>query len=94
MSDFRPMTQALPEVLSDLLRHAPDSPGKIALAWKTAVGPATARATSVRLEGTVLLVDAQTPIWTREVSQSSRAILGRLQRLLGDGVVTELRVRA
>lgn len=88
------MAQALPRVLADLLRDSPDSPGKIEFAWKAAVGPATARVTSVKLEGTVLLVEARTSVWTREVSQSSHIILLRLQRLLGEGVVTELRVRA
>ena len=88
-----PITHAVPGALAELLRGTPLSPGKVAFAWSAAVGPATARATAVRLEGTVLLVDATTITWAREISRSSGVILTRLQTLLGTGVVMRIEVR-
>jgi len=90
---MQPITQAVPGALAELLRDAPLSPGKVAFAWSAAVGPATARATAVHLEGHILLVDAATLAWAREVSRSSGVILTRLQTLLGADVVTRLEVR-
>jgi predicted nucleic acid-binding Zn ribbon protein len=68
--------------------------GKVELAWKAAVGPAVDRVTRVKLEGQVLIVDAQTPHWVQEVRRSSSLILRRLQGLLGEDVVREIHVRA
>ena len=88
-----PLTHAVPGALAELLRGAPLSPGKVAFAWTAAVGPATARATAVRLEGTLLLVDPTTTAWAREISRSSGVILTRLQTLLGADTVTRIEVR-
>lgn len=88
------VNHAIPAVVAQILRNAPTSPGKIDCAWKVAVGPATARMTDVRLEGTVLLVDARSLAWTREVRRASPTILLRLQSLLGPETITEVRVRA
>ena len=88
-----PISHAVPGALAELLRDTPLSPGKVAFAWNAAVGPATARATAVRLEGTLLLVDAITIPWGREVSRSSGVILTRLQMLLGRDAVTRIEVR-
>ena len=52
------------------------------------------RVTRVRLEGKVLLVEAHTPVWTREITRSSRVLLRRMQGLMGDDVIAELTVRA
>ena len=84
---------AVPGAIAELLRGAPMSPGKIDFAWKTAVGAALGRVTAVRLEGRLLLVDAATTHWAREIRRSSPIILRRLQTLLGDNVITELTVR-
>ena len=84
----------MPRALADLLSNTPLSPGKVDFAWRVTVGPAMSRGTAVRLEGTVLLVDAQSPQWSREVARSSPIILRRLQSLLGDGAVKEITVRA
>jgi predicted nucleic acid-binding Zn ribbon protein len=88
-----PIHHVIPRAVAELLRGAPLSPGKVDFAWKAAVGAAMQRVTSVRLEGGVLLVDAQGPQWTREVARSSRVILKRMQALLGDEVIREVRVR-
>ena len=84
---MRPIADALAGALADLLRGAPLSPGKVQCAWRAAVGPALQRATAVRLEGGVLLVDAATPHWGREVERSRAVILARLQTLLGTEAV-------
>ena len=90
---MRPINQAVPGALAELLRGAPLSPGKVSFAWRAAVGAAMDRVTSVRLEGHVLLVDAASTQWGREIARSSAIILTRLQTLLGSGAVERLEVR-
>jgi hypothetical protein len=85
--------RALPGALSELLRNAPLSPGKVEFAWKAAVGGALERATEVKLEDGILLVEATSRQWGREVMRSSPVILRRLQRLLGPDVVRAIRLR-
>jgi predicted nucleic acid-binding Zn ribbon protein len=87
------IARSLPAVLTELLRDAPLSPGKVEFAWNAAVGHALGRATRVRLEGGVLLVEADTAQWGREVMRSSPIILRRLQRLLGPEVVRAVQLR-
>jgi predicted nucleic acid-binding Zn ribbon protein len=89
----RPLTSALPGALTELLRGAPLSPGKVSFAWRAAVGPAVERETSVRLEGGTLIVDAASKQWAREVRRSSSIILTRLQRFLGADTVSAISVR-
>jgi predicted nucleic acid-binding Zn ribbon protein len=90
---MKSLAQAVPGAIAELLRAAPLSPGKVTFAWNAAVGPAVQRATSIRLEGHVLLVDASSEAWGREVTRSSPAILRRLQSLLGSDVVKRIEVR-
>ena len=90
---MRPLTSALPGAVSELLRNAPLSPGKVSFAWRAAVGPALERETSVRLEGGTLIVDAASRQWAREVRRSSSIILKRLQNFLGSDAVSEISVR-
>lgn len=90
---MRPLTSALPGALTELLRGAPLSPGKVSFAWRAAVGPAVERETSVRLENGTLLVDAASKQWAYEVRRSSSLILTRLQRLLGADAVSTISVR-
>jgi Dna[CI] antecedent DciA-like protein len=78
--------------VTELLKRCPLSPGKVAFAWKTAVGAALERVTAVRLERGVLTIEAQTPHWGREVSRATPIILRRLQALLGKDVVSRLEV--
>jgi predicted nucleic acid-binding Zn ribbon protein len=75
------------------LRAAPLSPGKVSFAWVAVVGPAVARATTVRLEGVTLFVDAASREWQREITRSSSAILPRLQALLGRDAVRTIKAR-
>jgi hypothetical protein len=90
---MRPISQAVPGAIALLLHDAPLSSGKAAFAWTAAVGPAVDRATSVRLDGTVLRVEVASPQWAREIKRSRRIILARLQALLGQDAVTRLDVQ-
>jgi hypothetical protein len=83
---MRPLAHAVPGALTELLRNQPLSPGKVAFAWRAAVGPGVERVTSVRLESGVLVVEAASAEWAREVARSSPVILPRLKTLLGDAV--------
>ena len=90
---MRPLQHAIPGALLTLLRDAPLSDGKVGFAWRAAVGPALQRATHVKLEGNVLLVDTASAQWSREVKRSSPVILRRLQELLGADAVSRIEVR-
>ena len=87
------ITHALPGALTELLRHAPLSDGKVTFAWTAAVGAAVGRVTHVKLERDVLIVEAASVEWSREVRRSSGVILHRLQTLLGTDTVRKLEVR-
>jgi predicted nucleic acid-binding Zn ribbon protein len=89
----RPLTSALPGALTELLRGAPLSPGKVSFAWRAAVGPAVERETRVRLENGTLIVDAASKQWALEVRRSSSIILTRLQKFLGADAVSAILVR-
>jgi predicted nucleic acid-binding Zn ribbon protein len=90
---MRPLTHALPGALAELLRDVPVSHGKVDFAWRAAVGPTIGRATSARLDGRILLVDAADRHWAREITRSSGVILWRLQTLLGKDTVDRIVVR-
>ena len=51
------------------------------------------RVTSVRLDGRVLMVDAASAQWAREVGRSSGIIVARLQTLLGPDAVERLEIK-
>ena len=90
---MRSISHIVPAALRELLRMAPLSDGKVAFAWKAAVGPALERATDVRLEAGTLIVETAGPEWTREVQRSSGVILTRIKTLLGDGTVQRIEIR-
>jgi hypothetical protein len=89
---MRPLTHALPGALTEILRAAPLSDGKVTFAWRAAVGPALERVTAVKLDGRVLLVETASAQWSREVMRSSPVILKRLHQFLG-GVVDRIETR-
>jgi hypothetical protein len=90
---MRPLVQAVPGAVAQLLRDAPLSDGKVDFAWKIAVGPAMGRATVIKLDGTVLLVEVANAQWVREIRRSRGVILSRLGALLGHDTVTAITVR-
>lgn len=71
----------------------PLSAGKVRFAWGAVVGPALERATEVRLDGRVLVVEAESAQWVREVTRFSDTILPRLRTLLGAAVLDRIDVR-
>lgn len=86
-----PAHRVLPGVVADIIRKAPLSPEKVEFAWRTAVGPAVARVTTVTLDDhAALRVSASEPHWAREVERSSHVILSRLEAMLGPGVVVRI----
>jgi len=87
------LAHAVPGALAELLRGTPTSAGKVAFAWKAAVGPAFDRATAVKLDGAALVVEVTSAQWAREIARSKGVILTRLQTLLGPDVVTKIIVR-
>jgi hypothetical protein len=87
------LSHVIPSALITLLRDAPLSAGKVGFAWRAAVGPAVERATRVKLEQRVLIVETTSPQWSREISRSSAVILNRLQDLLGTDVLERIEVR-
>ena len=82
-----PINDIVPDALAAVLRRAPLTPEKIAFAWRTAVGPAVDRVTSIELKGRVLHVRAKDAAWQREVERSAGLIRTRLEMLLGAAVV-------
>ncbi len=92
---MQPLQQAIPDVLTRLLRAAPLSPEKVAFAWRAAVGPAMARASSARLSGEgVIDVACPDDHWRREIRRSLPIIKQRMTALLGEDVVRHVKLPA
>jgi hypothetical protein len=90
---MRPIANAVPAALAEILRAAPLSDGKVAFAWRAAVGPGLERVTAVKRDGQLLIVETTSAQWAREIMRSSPLILQRLAVFLGAGVVTRLETR-
>lgn len=82
----------MPDALAAILRRAPLTDDKVAFAWRSAVGPAMDRGTSVALKDGVLRVVVRETAWGREVERSDALIRARLDSLLGRGVVCAIEV--
>ena len=91
---MQPIGQILPLALARIVRQAPLSHGKVDFAWRSAVGTAMSRASAVRLEAGVLLVEAQTSQWAAAIMRASPVVLSRLQSILGTDAVREIRLRS
>jgi hypothetical protein len=77
--------RVLPDTLSEIIRRQPLTQAKVDFAWRTAVGPALARASSARLDGNgTLRVRTDDDRWTREIERARDVIRARLDRLLCD----------
>jgi hypothetical protein len=90
-----PASQLVSTVIADVLRRQPLSPGKVTLAWKTAVGSSLGRVTTAELQqnGTLAVLGADER-WTQEIERLRPLILPRVQALLGADVVQRIVVRA
>jgi hypothetical protein len=89
----RPIAHAVPAALIELLRTTPLSDGKVTFSWRTAVGPAVERATAVKLDRGVLIVETTSKQWAQEVLRSTSVILTRMQGFLGPETVSRIEVR-
>ena len=89
-----PVKQLSPSVVIGLVRQQPLSPPKVSFAWRTAAGPALARAATAELrnDGTIVITTT-TAAWAREVERSRALLLMRMQEMLGAEVATRLAVR-
>ena len=87
-----PVHRLLPDALAEILRKAPLTDDKVAFAWRSSVGPAIDRGTSVTLREGILQVTARAAGWGREVERSEALIRARLDSLLGRGVVRAISV--
>jgi len=81
-----PLQQFMPAALAEVLRQAPLTSHKVAFAWRSAVGPAVDKATTVELIDGVLRVRARNASWQREVERSADLIRSRLVAVLGNVV--------
>jgi hypothetical protein len=83
--------QVMPAVVAEVIRKAPLSDEKVAFAWRLAVGPAVAKATTVRLatDGT-LYVSAESKAWVDSIRASVGLIRSRLAHYLGEDAVRRL----
>ena len=89
-----PVHRVIPDALAEILRKAPLTDEKVAFAWRSSVGPAIDRGTSVTLRDGVLHVMARDAAWGREVERSEALIRARLESLLGRGVVRAIELSA
>jgi hypothetical protein len=80
----------LARVAASLVSSQPLTPGKVAFAWRMAVGPALARATRTVLSGNTLTVIASGPHWQREVERAEPGIRRQLAVWLGPTAVRRL----
>jgi len=90
---MKPLAHAVPGGLRQLLHNAPLSDGKVAFAWRIAVGAAFDRASAVKLEQGTLIVETSSAQWARELRRSQSMILPRLQAMLGEDNITRIVVR-
>jgi Dna[CI] antecedent, DciA len=87
-----PVHRFLPDALAEILRKAPLTDDKVAFAWRSSVGPAIDRGTTVTLREGILQVTAREAAWGREVRRSEALIRARLDSLLGRAVVRSISV--
>jgi predicted nucleic acid-binding Zn ribbon protein len=90
---MKPLAHVVPGGLRQLLRNAPLSDGKVAFAWRAAVGGTFDRASAVKLENGTLVVETSSAQWARELKRSQPMILSRLQAMLGESNVTAILIR-
>ena len=83
--------QVMPAVVAEVIRKAPLTDEKVSFAWRLAVGPAVAKATTVRLaaDGT-LYVNAESKAWVDSIRASVGLIRSRLAHYLGEDAVKRI----
>lgn len=79
-------------VLAEMLARQPMSPGKLQFAWRAAVGPALARASTLDWRDGRVIVRMSSPEWTREIDRLKPIVLERLRTILGRDTVSRIDV--
>lgn len=82
-----PVRHFMTDALASVIRSAPLTADKVAFAWRSAVGPAVDRVTTVELRDGVLHVRTPQLAWQQEIERSAGLVRTRLDALLGPGVV-------
>jgi predicted nucleic acid-binding Zn ribbon protein len=81
----------MPVVVAEVIRKAPLCDAKVTFAWRLAVGPVIAKATTVRLlSNGVLQVTAESAAWMDAVRASLGIIRSRLAHYLGDATIKHI----
>jgi hypothetical protein len=74
-----------------VIRKAPLTDEKVMFAWRLAVGPAIAKATTVRLSSSgTLHVKTESPAWIDAIQKSVGMIRSRLAHFLGEDAVKSI----
>jgi len=81
-----PVQHVMHGALAEILRKAPLTPEKVAFAWRSVVGQAVDKVTTVELHNGILRVHARDATWQREVERSAGLIRSRLNAVLGEVV--------
>ena len=89
-----PLQEVVSPALARLLAGAPLSAGKLRFAWRLAVGAAIDRMTTPTLcDGGRVEVSVADDRWQAELRRTLPLIRGRLDALLGTGVITNVVVQ-
>jgi predicted nucleic acid-binding Zn ribbon protein len=87
-----PLNATAPRAVAELIKRTPLTPGKIEFVWRAAVGPAIARVTHVTLDTHgVLVVRTPDRHWAGEIRRSAVFITTRINALLGETVIKDIR---
>jgi hypothetical protein len=91
MPDVERIDATAARAVQTILAGQPNTPAKIAFAWRVAAGAAFARAADVdwSADGT-LRVRAHSTAWRQEITRARPLILTRLTALLGPEVIRRL----
>ncbi len=85
------LQQTAARVFGPLLRNQPLSPGKVALAWSVAAGPALGRHGRTIWTGDgILRLAPDDPVWRAELERARPIVAERLKQLLGPDAVQRI----
>lgn len=88
-----PVGEALAEISAELGLSDPISVRALTTHWKEVVGDAIAEHARVHsLRGSVLTVAVESGAWATQLRYLEQDVLQRVAAIVGDGVVTEMRV--
>ncbi len=87
-----PIGSVLKALLSKLdLPEETAERGKAMLAWEKVAGEAAKHSEPAHFRGSILIISVSNHAWLHELSMRKGELLGKLEREVGVGVVTDLR---